>query len=385
MSKSIRIHYIGNYVKGINDRNLFGFQSAISKMTYIVSALKRANYSVVVYATGETQNRFFCYYPSKIVTIDNKEKIVYLNTFGTPFYLFKVLSRLWTWVQMVSYFLFNVKPSDIVLIYHSPLYKWPLKIATFFKKLNLYYEVDEIYTATMYKNQAKIDKEIRSLRFADGYILVNDLMSDLIKIKNKPYVVCYGDYSSKYVVKQKKTSGEIRLVYAGLIGNQNWDAFLAIETMQYLPSIYQLDIAGYGYDSDINRLKERIDEINKLLGREDIVFHGLLSGDEYFHFLSKCNIGLCTRVLPDNLSEFTFPSKVLVYLGSNVIPICSPLTCIKNSKIENFVIFCNDVNAKAIAEAILSVDISNKKNNNVLKELDNQFIIDLKNLFKISN
>ena len=377
----VKIHYVGNYVHGENDRNLFGFPSAIAKMSYIISALKRAQYKVIVFSTGESQNRNFCYYPRKKVLIDDQEEIVYLNVFSTPFYGFRVVSRIWTWLQMLYYFLFNVKSNDILLVYHSPLYKWPLKIAVFLKKINLYIQVDEIYNATLYQSPKKINKEINSLNIAKGYIFVNDLMNQLFKFKNKPNIICYGDYGNKNTSQKTTKDNIIRLVYAGIIGNKDTDVFIAINAMLYLPEPYQLDIAGYGHKKDIRYLNDKINEINSFLGRQAIVFHGLLNGDTYFSLLSDCHIGLCTRILPDSLSNYTFPSKVLVYLGHDLIPVCSPLTCIKKSKIADSIIYCESIEPNAIAEAILSIDITKKRNNYIIKDLDQQFIIDLQILF----
>ena len=364
-----------------NDRNLFGFPSAITKMNYIISALKKAQYNVTILATGETQNRFFCYYHLKKVIIDKQQDIVYLHTFGTPFYILRLAARFWTWTQMIYYFLFKVKSNDIILVYHSPLYKWPVKIASFFKNIRLYFEVDEIYNATTYKNATKINNEINYLKNANGYILVNDLMDQLINLQHKPNIICYGDYSYKDIPEKKHNHKIIRLVYAGLIGNQQTDVFLAINAMKHLSADYQLDIAGYGHNEDIAFLKNNIDETNKLLGRTAIHFHGLLKGAAYLSLLSACDIGLCTRILPDHLSNYTFPSKVLVYLGSNLIPLCSPLTCIKKSKINESVVYCEKVNPESVADAVRTIDIANKANANILKILDNQFVLDLQRLF----
>ena len=60
----------------------------------------------------------------------------------------------------------------------------------------------------------------------------------------------------------KITYNQIHILYAGKIstGIIN-DAFLALNVIKYLPENYRMHIAGYGTDSDILELKEKINEM----------------------------------------------------------------------------------------------------------------------------
>lgn len=377
-----QIYYIGQYSNFKNTRNLRIHPSTITKMNYILSALKKANLKVHIFSTAETCNTFFCLYSREKIFIDDYETITYINTFGGPTIFVKVFSRIWAMVQLFFFLLIEVRQNDKVLVYHGMLYKWPIKIALIFKKINFYFEVEELYCAVKLRSIIKIQKEIKYLQNAKGYILVNDLIADKCAFINKPIAICYGDYSMTTLKKGSFSDENIHLVYAGLIEGKSSDVYLAIQTMCHLPTNYKLHILGYGTPKNIKTLKEKVLELNDLLGNECITYDGCLSGMEYFSFLSKCDIGLCTRVLDDRHSVYTFPSKVLVYLGNNLITICSPISSVIHSQVSNYIVFTKNITSQSIADSVLSIK---KKQNivtgNILNLLDEKFVKSLILLF----
>lgn len=377
------IHYIGQYAENIDFRNLRIFPSALTKMNYILSALKNANFKVHIFSPAETNNTFFCYYSRKQITIDDFESITYVNTFGGPTLLLRAFSRIWMMLQLLFFLLFEIKQNDKIIVYHCLAYKWPIKLAKIFRTLNLFFEVEELYHASPESSDANLQKEIKYLQNAKGYILVNDLMADKCGFINSPNAVCYGDYRMTAIKKGTFSDKNIHLVYAGVIGNADSDVYLSIETMRYLPLNYRLHILGYGIPEDVFFVKKRIDELNAFLGNELITFHGCLSGNEYLSFLSKCDIGLCTRVLVDKFSDYTFPSKVLVYLGNNLIPICSPISSVIHSQVSNYVVFSKTIEPQSIAESVLSIQVKqNIASGNILNLLDKKFIVALNQLLR---
>ena len=376
------IYYIGQYSDTNNSRNLRFQPSAITKMNYVLYALKKANYKVHIFSPAETSNTFFCYYSKEKIIVDDSESITYINTIGGPTLLLKALSRIWTMLQLSFFLIIEVKQFDKILVYHNLLYKWPIKIAMIFKKLDLYFEVEELYHAVQESSFTKIQKEIKYLQKANGYILVNDLIAEKCRFVNKPTAVCYGDYRMTSIVKGSFYDENIHLVYAGLIDESGSDVYLSLETMCYLPTNYRLHILGYGVSKNINLIKRRIDDLNSSFGFESIIYQGCLSGNKYYTFLSKCDIGLCTRVLIDEYSDYTFPSKVLLYLGNNLIPICSPITSVINSQVSNYVVFSNDITPQSIADSVLYIQEKQIiASESILNSLDENFVKSLILLF----
>ncbi|WP_321516518.1 hypothetical protein [Marinifilum fragile] len=377
-----KIYYIGQYAELSNERNLMIFPSAITKMNYIIGALERAGMSVHIFSPAVTTNNFFCYYPRKTKQINNSRTVTFVTNFGGPTIIFKFLSRLYSGIQLFLFLLFTLKRKDKVLVYHSLVYKWPINIARRLKNINLYFEVEELYHAAWKSHKNKINDEIRYLSNAKGYVLVNDLIAEKCGFRNSKYSVCYGDYTVVDTEITSKAQENVNIVYAGVIESVGSDVDLAIQTMYYLPANYKLHILGYGSDSSIRYVKRKLSDLNRKRNQNIISYHGCLSGTEYIDFLRKCDIGLCTRVLDNELSNYTFPSKVLVYLGNNLIPVCTPISAVKKSQVSSEVVFSNDLKAESLANAILSIIVdSNSQSGKILKKLDSKFVKSLDKLF----
>ena len=143
--------------------------------------------------------------------------------------------------------------------------------------------------------------------------------------------------------------------------------------MNYLPSGYKLKIAGYGSERNIDQLKNIISE------KTNIKYYGYLKGEEYDKFLLDGDIGLCTRILDNEFSNYTFPSKVLVYLSYGLIPLTTNIDCISESKIKDYVIIAKNNDPKCIANLIIEIDLKNNKSSvEILKKLDDEFSNSLK-------
>ena len=82
------------------------------------------------------------------------------------------------------------------------------------------------------------------------------------------------------------------------------------------------------------------------------------------------------------MSDYEFPSKILVYLNNNLFPICPPKRSIQESQISNYVVFYENLSAIAIAKAISSIDVTKKNNyQEVLQWLHSEFVQQMKSIF----
>lgn len=377
-----KIHYICHYHDVSGERNLVTQPSGITKINYIKSSLKIAGFYVSVFSVAEATTTKRVFYNAITKKIDCNEKLTYIHSFGRTNIFLKIFSRLLMQIQLLFYLFFRVRSADKVLVYHSLTLKTPIKIACLLTKIKLFIEVEELYHAVSKSSEKKIRKEIKYLQNAHGYILVNDLIAEKCGFLNKPIAICYGDYRMTSIKKGSFSDKNIHLVYAGGIDQPDSDVYLALATMPCLPSNYRLHILGYGLSENIILMKQKIDGLNASLGNEFITYHGCLSGNEYFSFLSKCDIGLCTRVLIDKYSDYTFPSKVLVYLGNNLIPICSPISSVSNSQISNYVFFHKDFTPQSVADTVLSIQKKyNIVHGSILNLLDERFVKSLTKLF----
>ena len=363
------IYYIG-FFSGLNNPNDFNqFPSCTNKMSYIIASLKSIGFNVNVLALGESNKLQF----SKAIKVDDQENYRFTSTFYSSNILLKLISRLWLFIQVINFVFFKTEKKAKIIFYHSYYFIKIMKFTRFFKKFELIYEIEEIYKAAWNKNKSEINHEINQLNFADKYIFVNDLMNDYFRY-NKDYVVCYGNYSSINFHKPKVIDEKIKIVYAGVIGEEDSDVYFAINVMKFLPSNYELGIIGYGTEDNLSKLKIYIDQ-NK---NTRIIYDGLLSGVDLINYLRKSQIGISTRLLEDELSNFTFPSKILLYLSNNLITVSSNISCVKKSRVSEFIYFVKDLSYKSFAETILSINIKNSKNNSVIEKLDIDFKKNLK-------
>ncbi|WP_459465704.1 glycosyltransferase family protein [Aquirufa sp. OSTEICH-129A] len=343
-------------------------------MSYIIASLKSIGFNVNVLALGESNKLQF----SKSVKVDCQENYCFTSTFYTSNLLFKLISRIWLFIQVIYFVFFKTEKNPKIIFYHSYYFIKIMKFTRLFKKFELIYEIEEIFKAAWNKNKSEVNHEISQLNFADKYIFVNDLMNDYFGY-DKDYVVCYGNYSRINFFKSNLIDNKIKIVYAGIIGGENSDVFFAINVMKFLPSNYELGIVGYGTEDNLNNLKKYIDK-NK---DARIKYDGLLTGEDLTNYLGKFHIGISSRLLKDELSNFTFPSKVLFYLSHNLITVSTDIKCIRFSKVSNLVHFVNELDYEKFAIKISNIDkkhFYDNQSNYILEELDVDFKNSLRKL-----
>lgn len=374
-----KVFYIGCYDNLDNNRNLNTQPSGITKMNYIKQALKDAGFYVSIFSVAECKPNKFVLNKREKIQVDKFEDINYIVSIGRKNIILKLISRFLLIVQLSYYLLCKRTKDDIILIYHSLAIAPVIKLIQMVCIRQIYFEVEEIYQAVYKASRSKVDEEINYLKKGKGFIFVNDIVKEKCGIKGKS-AVCYGNY-----LMQKKSTllnnkdEKIHIIYAGVIEGEGTDVYLTMDVAKYLSSQYHVHILGYGLDTNINKM---LSYLRKLKTECTISYDGCLSGSEYLNFLSKCHIGLCTRVLEDEYSDYAFPSKLLVYLSNNLRTICTPVSAIVKSKISSYILFPIDKTPESIAKLILAIDINKVVDNKrLLQELHNDFIVQLQSLF----
>lgn len=374
MNKSI--FYICNYDDYLNNRSLITAPSAVSKSDYIIQALLEANFNVNVFSVAPTNSKNF-FLKSILRKVNSHFQIFYILNFKRSNVFLKFLSVLAIYFQ-VLFFLLKRKSDDIILVYHSKRLTRLIYFITKIKRLRVFYEIEEIYSAVSMSSSREINKEIKTLSRSKGNIVVNDILKEKLDntVINTP---CYGIYKHNAVIKKIDWRSTINVVYAGVIRDCHSDAFVAVQTAKYLPCNYCIHILGYGTENNISLLKKEIENLPHKSCT--VIYHGCLYGDEYSAFLSKCHIGLCTRILLNKYSDYTFPSKIFAYLSNNVIPICSNIDCVKKSRIADEIYFVQKVTPECVAKTIMSIDVDFIDYKSKLAVLNDDFVNEVKKLF----
>lgn len=369
--KRMKLFYFGYYTGNSNPNGFLEFPGCSNKMSYIINCMKINNIAIDVICLGESKENIT--HKSQSIKIDSLENNFFVGTTS-----FKLFSKIYLYLQIISILIFKVKKTDTVIFYHSYYLLFLFKFIKIFKKYNLIIEVEESYKAAWGKSDSEINNEIKNLKGADAYIYVNDLLPNFIE-NTKPYVVCYGNYEVKDSLSTKKRNNKKRIVYAGLISEKDAsDIYLALNAMKYLDDSYSLSILGYGSDYALNKLKQYI--VEKDLSN-NVVYEGFLKGDDYINFLNNCDFAINPRFLSDNLSDYTFPSKVLAYLSVGLPVVSTPIRCIEESKISRLVSFSESADPLSFSNAIKSVNLNTNPASKIMS-LDEEFIIDLGRLLE---
>ena len=369
--KRMKLFYFGYYTGNSNPNGFLEFPGCSNKMSYIINCMKINNIAIDVICLGESKENIT--HKSQSIKIDSLENNFFVGTTS-----FKLFSKIYLYLQIISILIFKVKKKDTVIFYHSYYLLFLFKFIKIFKKYNLIIEVEESYKAAWGKSDSEINNEIKNLKGADAYIYVNDLLPNFIE-NTKPYVVCYGNYEVKDSLSTKKRNNKKRIVYAGLISEEDAsDIYLALNAMKYLDDSYSLSILGYGSDYALIKLKQYI--VEKDLSN-NVVYEGFLKGDDYINFLNNCDFAINPRFLSDNLSDYTFPSKVLAYLSVGLPVVSTPIRCIEESKVSDLISFSESADPLSFSNAIKKLNL-NTNPVFTIESLDKEFIVDLKRLLE---
>lgn len=353
--------------------------AATNKVNYVCSAITRCGYNVDIISPSWSQNASG-YYKGNRYTISDNIELKCFATFGSKNKISKIFKQFFSALQLLLYLLFNTKKNEQIIVYHSLGLMHVVTIAKKIKHLNVLLEVEEVYT-NVWEHKVSTKKEINYIQKMEKYILVSDVLKKMFP--NKPSAVLYGSYNVLDALqKDNQNIDKIDVVYAGSIDAVKGGAMNAVLSAKHLPENYFMHILGFGSQSAIGKLNEEIKLLNEQSPSERCKYHGILVGDDYRKFLFSCHIGVNPQHEGDYMNT-AFPSKVLSYLSHNLKVVSTRINSIEISQIAKYITFSKDDEPKNIAKAIVESAHSKKvRHGNIVKELDNQFVDELKKLIE---
>lgn len=374
------IHYIAIWGENTLGRKLSYSPAGLKKAKYVVDVLSRFEKTKIVsFASGGKEWDGF--YKNKLVPWVNNIDIEYCFTFGSSYKLLRLLERILNIVQLLIYLL-KVPKTDIVVIYHERYFRHAIKLVKLVSSVKIILEIEEVYTLAGMYPKRMIEAEIQSMKYADAYILVNDIIKDEINLpSNRPYCVSYGAYKLNNSCSSFVKDGKIHIVYAGILDKIKRGAEMAIMSCQYLPNNYCMHIAGFGAENDVQYILGLIEEYKNKSSCE-IIYEGYLSGDSYDKLIYKCSIGLSTQVSSElSYSDTSFPSKIVNYLSYGLTVVSTRIRVLESSRVSDLLSFYSEDNPYAIADAIIKCPLVSKSvAQRRIEELDEKFTDDLKNI-----
>ena len=385
MFKMNKVKYIGFYDAAKNGHERVSTLSGENKMNFISSTLYKAGFDVdIISPSWSIDNaKDKTNLKSKNVLIEEGRSLILFPTFRSRGRVLKLFKVLFSLSYLLFWLLKHVEKGEKVLVYHSPLLSYPLLIAKSIKKFEIVLEVEEIYSEVWRSKKIYSKMEWRIINASSKYICVSDHLSK--RLGTDKSIVVYGSYNMPINKNGISKRGGVNLVYAGSLDTVKGGVFNSIESMWSLDKNYTLHICGYGTESQIEIISNKINELNNALERESCFFYGKLLGQDLSDLLFSCDIALN----PQHQGEYmttAFPSKILTYLTHNLHVMSTNIESIKNSIFSDLIYFSVDDSAIEIAKAISSIDIETASDNTILMlKLETELIQTFKDYFNNNN
>lgn len=367
------VYYVCYYAEPEFSNSIVSYPSVWSKIEYVSDVIKENGYDVCyVCPVMPLRGRF----KKKVVVKDAHEKHVYFSAYRNPkISVINKMNALFQIFQILLYLLLHSNSEDRILIYHSMFHvEWTWILKKIFKR-NFILEIEDIYSALSPEGVKFENKEWNSFELANGFLCVNSLIEHRIK-NHAPKIISHGRYALPDIIANRKVD-KCRLVYAGVIEQVRKGAFLAAEAMKYLPKQYELIILGFGKDADIDELKRVIEKINSEKGWKCIQYLGYMTGNDYLCELQQCSIALSTHMYDESnmkSADYTFPSKLLIYMANGLQIVAQNLQCLRTSKINDYIAYYEKPQPQDVAKAIQMIDINQAYNSRKkIQDLDREF------------
>ena len=204
-------------------------------------------------------------------------------------------------------------------------------------------------------------REERMFHYADGYIVVNDLIYKKYLDNTKKHIVVYGSYDLKDVEYPRCKDGKIHVLFSGSIDKVR-GAFLAVSVAKYLPQNYCLHMTGSGTQENVKALVSQIVCSNSKENHCQIIYHGQLSDDELNKLACSCAIGLNLQDVENPFEEVSFPSKITFYLLHGLNVISTRMSSVMASRLKNCVEFAES-NPEDVAKTIKNLQLRTGEEN----------------------
>lgn len=382
------IKYIAYYDTPDNAEQKRGYVlAATNKIDYICKALNHIGYRTDIISASSTNDTKHCY-RGCLKEIHPMQTLKLFFTFPWGNRIQKVLSfatmKLFLFLELL-----RVKKNEKILVYHSLSYMHLVHLAQRIKRFHLILEVEEIY-ADVSGNTKLRNKEIQFLQSADSYIFPTELLSRMLNVSNKPYVIIHGTYQVE--PKRNIQSGILRLnreneriihcVYAGTFDPRKGGATAAVTAAAYLPANYHIHILGFGSAEDTKHIQDMITQLSERC-ESTVTFDGLLSGEDYIRFIQSCDIGLSTQNPDADFNATSYPCKILSYMANGLRVVSIRIPVVEQSAVGDKLYYYDTQTPESIAKAILSVDVNSEYDSRkLITDLAMQFENALKQLLE---
>lgn len=216
---------------------------------------------------------------------------------------------------------------------------------------------------------------IKSLqKSVDNYIIYAEQMSKYLQIKDDKWILMEGCYSHDYLEEDNlnKDKEKVKSIfYSGTLSMQYGIGLLIDTFMTIEDKNIELWLAGSGNAVDYIKKCSLIDK--------RIKYYGLIPREKSIALERKCYLLINMRVPDNEVSKFSFPSKLFEYLTSGNPVLSFPLEGIPKEYYDYMLIIKNKEDLKDTIIKAFSMDIGERI---YLTERAKKFIYNEKNYVK---
>lgn len=359
-----RIKYICYYNSPHRQFPREGVPSATTKIDYIIDVLNRLGYTVeIISKSGVSSTKLVCNLGGSVQIGENIVRhFISLGCVKSPL---RVLSR---WLNTLHFFLwllFHTKQNEQIIVYHSLGYCKMLNLLRQMKHLCIIGEIEELFQDVHKQSKSVSRSEYEFIKGCGKYLFPSILMNNRFNTTGKPVAIVHGIYKAEKKLEAKFCDGKIHIVYGGTFDPKKGGAIAAAEVGRFLPEHYVVHICGFGSETDIDRIKEMIVDVNANSNSETR-FEGLLRGEDYTRFIQKCHIGLSTQNPTAAFNDTSFPSKILVYLANGLKVVSIRIPVVESCAVVDEISFYDIQSPENIAEAIRHVTLETTETSSML-------------------
>ena len=350
-----------------------GVPSATTKIDYIIDVLNRLGYVVdIISKSGASSNKLV--FDLGGLTQKGDSTVRYFISLGCIKSPLRVLSR---WLNTMHFFLwllFNTNQNEQIIVYHSLGYCKILNILRKIKNLRVIGEIEELYQDVHEQSKSVSRAEYEFINGCEKYLFPSILMNKMFNPLGKPFAVVHGTYKAEGKLEEKYSDGKIHVVYGGTFDPKKGGALAAAEIGRYLSKNYIVHICGFGSETDVEKIKALIADINTISDSETR-FEGFLRGEDYTRFIQKCHIGLSTQNPAAAFNDTSFPSKILVYLANGLKVVSIRIPVVEFCAVVDEVSFYDIQIPEKIAEAVTHVSLDTEEAPlRILDKVDSEFM-----------
>ncbi|MDD9148845.1 glycosyltransferase [Sporolactobacillus sp. CQH2019] len=377
-----KIKYIGYYdlLYDGKQKRLFSLAAA-KKMDYLCDVLNKLQYSVEIVSPSYITGKSGAYTAASHQYIHKGVELTLTPSCGARNKIVRIfrvlLAKLWLFVYLIK----HCRKNEKILVYHNYELSLPILLAQKIKKFNILLEIEEQYSMVWKLTRFQKRKENMLLKAGgDQCLVVSESLCDKLGIKKG--IISYGNYRVySGEIAPKGNNNTILLIYTGSIDKVKGSAFIAAETMRYLPNNYYLILTGNITKSDERDFFRVINNINREYGSR-AEYKGVLNDSEYQRLLLSADIALNPQK-EGEFGSYLFPSKILTYL-THALPVVSTRgESIVKSQVAEYITFSDKFTAESMAQAILTVDFEKSKNvRQKLKQMNGNFVAQIGELIK---